>query len=282
MAIILNQEQLNEIHKIELICLDELVRICDKHNINYFLIGGTLIGAVRHKGFIPWDDDIDIGMLRADYDKFIKVCETEIDKSKFFLQIPETDSNSADFELARLRINNTKFVQEHRKNLKTHEGFFVEIFPYDSIPNSKIKSFLYSYFFKILKRIVGIRMGYNYDLKNFIIRSIMHINVFFSKIIPLSYLYNKVKNYHLNFNNINSQKVFLLAGAYSYKKETHLRETVSEYDFLEFEGKKYKVPKNYDLFLKEQYGDYMQLPPENERINKHPVAILDFGEYESL
>lgn len=282
MAIILNQEQLNKIHKIELICLDELVRICDKHNINYFLIGGTLIGAVRHKGFIPWDDDIDIGMLRADYDKFIKVCETEIDKSKFFLQIPETDSNSADFELARLRINNTKFVQEHRKNLKTHEGFFVEIFPYDSIPNSKIKSFLYSYFFKILKRIVGIRMGYNYDLKNFIIRSIMHINVFFSKVIPLSYLYNKVKNYHLNFDNINSQKVFLLAGAYSYKKETHLRETVSEYDFLEFEGKNYKVPKNYDLFLKEQYGDYMQLPPENERINKHPVAILDFGEYESL
>lgn len=282
MAIILNQEQLNKIHKIELICLDELVRICDKHNINYFLIGGTLIGAVRHKGFIPWDDDIDIGMLRADYDKFIKVCETEIDKSKFFLQIPETDSNSADFELARLRINNTKFVQEHRKNLKTHEGFFVEIFPYDSIPNSKIKSFLYSYFFKILKRIVGIRMGYNYDLKNFIIRSIMHINVFFSKIIPLSYLYNKVKNYHLNFDNINSQKVFLLAGAYSNKKETHLRQTVSEYDFLEFEGKNYKVPKNYDLFLKEQYGDYMQLPPENERINKHPVAILDFGEYESL
>ncbi len=282
MAIILNQEQLNKIHKIELICLDELVRICDKHNINYFLIGGTLIGAVRHKGFIPWDDDIDIGMLRADYDKFIKICETEIDKSKFFLQIPETDSNSADFELARLRINNTKFVQEHRKNLKTHEGFFVEIFPYDSIPNSKIKSFLYSYFFKILKRIVGIRMGYNYDLKNFIIRSIMHINVFFSKVIPLSYLYNKVKNYHLNFDNINSQKVFLLAGAYSNKKETHLRETVSEYDFLEFEGKNYKVPKNYDLFLKEQYGDYMQLPPENERINKHPVAILDFGEYESL
>ena len=75
MGIMLNQEQLNKIHKIELICLDELVRICDKHNINYFLIGGTLIGAIRHKGFIPWDDDIDITMFRKDYERFISICK---------------------------------------------------------------------------------------------------------------------------------------------------------------------------------------------------------------
>lgn len=282
MGIMLNQEQLNKIHKIELICLDELVRICDKHNINYFLIGGTLIGAIRHKGFIPWDDDIDIGMLRSDYDKFIEVCKSEIDPQKFFLQIPETDSKSADFEIARLRLNNTKIVQEHRKNLKTHEGFFVEIFPYDSLPDSNFKAFFYSYYFKLLKRIVGIRMGYKYKLKNLFNRSIVYTIVFFSRLIPLSVLYKKVANYHLRYNKSDSKKVFLLGGAYDYKKETHARKTVNEYDYLEFEGKNYRVPKNYDLFLTEQYGNYMQLPPESERINKHPVAILDFGEYESI
>ena len=90
---------------------------------------------------------------------------------------------------------------------------------------------------------------------------------------------NKMRNYHKKYSNTNSDKVFLLAGAYNYKRESHLRETVSEYTELYFEDELFKVPKEYDLFLREQYGDYMQLPPVEKQVGKLNVVNLDFGKY---
>ena len=83
---------LQHMHSLHLILADEVKRICEKHNIRYFMIAGTLLGAVRHKGFIPWDDDMDFGMLRNDYDKFVSVCAAEIDENKFYLQTEDRKS----------------------------------------------------------------------------------------------------------------------------------------------------------------------------------------------
>lgn len=276
----LDNKILRKLQKQEIKCLKELKRICEENNINYFLIGGTLIGAVRNKGFIPWDDDIDIGMLRDDFDRFCKICPEKINHDLFFLQTPETEKNNADFEIARIRLNNTHIVQRHRKELKLHDGFFIEIIPYDDLPDNNLKATFYSLYFRFLKRLVGERFGYHYTIFNKYKRVFYKFTLFFFRFIPVNKLYSKMINYHKKYYNTNSKYVFLLAGAYNWKKERHLRETIKSYSNLEFEGELYPVPKDYDLFLTEQYGDYMTPPAKEEQINKCYVECIDFGPYE--
>lgn len=275
-----NTDTLRKLQLVELKALDEVKRICELHNLKYFLIAGTLIGAIRHKGFIPWDDDIDIGMMRSDYDKFIEYCKTDLDTEHFFLQTSSTEKGNADFELARIRINGTKFVEEHRKDLPLHNGIFVEVFPYDDLPDNDLHSFFYGNYFIMLKKAAGVRLGYHYGKNSKIKKLILAIITFFSKITPLDKLVQKLNNYHLKYQNPNSKWVFLIAGGTSFKKERHLRKTVTELTTTEFDGKPYPIPKDYDTFLREQYGDYMTPPPDDKRVNDyHKIVEIDFGSY---
>ena len=109
--------------------LSEINRICDKHNIKYFAMGGSAIGAIYDKGILPWDDDIDIGMTRDDYNKFLSVAPIELN-SNYFLSWYESDSHTP-FFYAKLKKNNTLFVEEHFKDVPMHQGIFIDIFPYD-------------------------------------------------------------------------------------------------------------------------------------------------------
>src|SRR5690606_2891856 len=120
---------------VQLEILIEFDRICKKNNIKYQLFAGTLLGAVRHKGFIPWDDDIDVCLLRKDYNKFIQACKTDLD-SRSFLQTYVTDKNCI-IQFAKLRKNNTLFLESGISDCKTHHGIFIDIFPLDNVlPNT--------------------------------------------------------------------------------------------------------------------------------------------------
>jgi lipopolysaccharide cholinephosphotransferase len=129
--------ELKNLQNVQLEILDEIVRICNKYDIPYFFIGGTLLGAVRHKGFIPWDDDIDIGMLRKDYNKFIKLCKDEL-KSEYYLQCSETYPQHW-LSFAKIRKNNTLFIESEGLPFRgnDHRGIFVDIFPYDYVSKNK-------------------------------------------------------------------------------------------------------------------------------------------------
>lgn len=273
-------EILRKIQKIELYVLKELKRICEQNDIKYFLIAGTLIGSVRHKGFIPWDDDIDVGMLRSDFEKFVELCKTELNKDEFFLQIPENEETSADYGIARLRLNNTRIVIESRKNVKCHEGFFVEIFPYDNMPDNKILAKIYGNGFAVLKRIYALRKGYTSNPRTLYAKIAVRTATILLKPIKTKTLQKWLIKYPYKFYNKKVVQASLLNEGYAH--EHHDVKTITELSTGEFEGEIFPIPSDYNKFLTEQYGNYMQLPPKNEQVNHHKIIEIDFGPYKDL
>ena len=129
-------EELDLLHAELYDILGETLRVCQKHDIPYFVIGGTAIGALYDQGILPWDDDIDIGMTRENYNKFLKVAPGELGPS-YFLSWIETDPHTP-YYYAKVKKNNTLFVEEMFKNIPMHPGIFVDIFPFDRIPDNKL------------------------------------------------------------------------------------------------------------------------------------------------
>ncbi len=126
-----DDETLNKLHETLIELLDEFVRICKKHNLKYTLVAGTVLGAVRHSGFIPWDDDIDVGMLRPDYEKFLEVAPKEL-KDKYILDCFEQNK---DYHLsfAKIKKNGTIFDEEAAHHMNNHKGIFLDVFPLDNV-----------------------------------------------------------------------------------------------------------------------------------------------------
>ena len=244
--------------------LDAIHKICEKHNIKYFLDAGTLLGAVRHQGFIPWDDDADIGMLREDYNKFIEVCKKELPKN-LFLQTFETDKYYDVFPVpCKIRYNGTiLFERDLKDNYKMHNGVYVDIIPYDSLPKSrfvyKVQRLISFNILKSLKRIAN--MPDKLSFKNLFTYS-------FYKTVTLIFPYKRRKKFFdflIKWNDVNSE--YMAYGVdtfwfeYIYKKE-YFFDLIK----LNFEGKQFYAPRNYDAILTQLYGDYMKLPPEDERV----------------
>lgn len=271
---------LRKSQKLMLYIMKEFDDLCKKNDIQYALIYGTLLGAIRHNGFIPWDDDVDIGMTRENLTKFVEVCKTQLDTSKWFLQTPETEKNSADYGLFRLRLNDTKFVIESRKDVETHDGFCIELWAFDKLPDNKLKAQLYSNWFAVLKRIIFIRKGYSSNPRTLYAK----LGVLAGKILlapfSLKTLEKWIVRHENKYMNKNVKEGCFLSDGY---KRNHFN-----YDCLlnlttkDFEGYSFLIPQDYEHFLVTQYGDYMQLPPVEERINHHKIIEIDFGPYNKI
>ena len=133
----LTQEMLRQLHSIELEMLLEVDRICKENEINYTIIGGTLLGAVRHRGFIPWDDDADIAMLRPEYEKFCLIVDEKLDNTKFYFQNMERTEGYR-WGYAKLRRKGTLFLRENQEYMKYEQGIFLDIFPIDGTPDNSV------------------------------------------------------------------------------------------------------------------------------------------------
>lgn len=131
----MNNEELHKLHNEELNILKLVVRFCDENHIQYFLTAGSLLGAVRHKGFIPWDDDLDISMPRDDYERFLSIAANKLDKC-LYLHCNNTDTEYW-LPFAKVRMNDTEFVEPTIEKIQTHKGIFIDIFPLDNAKKQK-------------------------------------------------------------------------------------------------------------------------------------------------
>lgn len=250
----------------------EIVRICDENDISYFIIGGTALGAVRHGGFIPWDDDLDIGMTRENYNKFLAIAQKKLPQD-LFLQTIETEPESP-FYFAKVRKNGTKFIEKYCKNLNIHHGVYVDIFPYDNIPDDlklrkrhHTKVNFWSNLF-IAKCLTGSSVPQHGMIGKFkiVARKLMHIAL---TPIPKKFLYRNLDLACQKYNRTPCKmKSFV---KYSYLQIPSI--DVEQLDKISFEGMEVNCSGHVNSYLQHNYGDYMTLPPVEKRIGHRPYSL---------
>jgi len=271
-------EILRKVQLIELKILVEIKRICDKHKIEFILISGSLLGAVRHKGFIPWDDDIDICMTRNNFDKFCAIASSEL-SGDFFLQTPFTDVNCPYYCFARVRLRGTKYITEIEPEGMEHNGFRVDVFCYDNIPNFYWLGYFYWGLFVVFTHVYSSRKKYRCLTIKKSVRLIKYLGFILCLPVSNRKLKSILENYHKKYEKFNSKYVIQLRGAWGFKKERRLRSNISKMIYVPFEDTIMPVPEDYHIILSEIYGDYMTPPPlEKRNLRQHAIEI-DFGIY---
>lgn len=253
-------DDLRQLQLIQLEMLLEVDRICKKNNIRYAIIAGTMLGAVRHKGYIPWDDDADVAMLRSEYDRFCLVCERELDQERFYFQ---NHQNTPGYRwgYGKIRRKGTEFVRKGQEHMPYPTGIFIDIFPLDNVPENMLVRRFHNLACTIVRKMLWSPVGAKID-ENVVFRGIYHVLSLFSRDFVFR-LYNSLKKWS---NNQQTPLVRILTfptpnnGYYGY-----FRKWYEQVDEIEFEGYKFPGPRDYDEYLTFKFGNYLELPPLEQR-----------------
>lgn len=256
---------LRQIQMIQLEMLIEVDRICKKHNIHYNIIAGTLLGAIRHGGYIPWDDDADIALLRPEYEKFREICKSELDNKRFYFQ---DDRNTRGYRwgYGKIRRKNTLFLREYQEHMPYKQGIFIDIFPLDNVSDNYFIRSLQNFECFCVRKVLWSKVGKIAE-KNIWKR---HVYKLLDKIPE-----NKVLiYYHKMIHRVNRKQTRMVRillfptpnNEYGYYRcwYENSQDTI-------FEGNVFQGIKDYDSYLSFKYGNYMKLPPMEMR-KAHPVS----------
>lgn len=254
----------SQLKSIQLEVMDNFHNWCQENGITYFITAGTLIGALRHKGFIPWDDDIDVVMLRDDYEKMLKLFPKE---GRYRLYSIETDS-SCIYPYAKVYDTNTVMIEGDEKDHPSI-GVNIDIFPLDNATDDYQDAIQLKNSIKLLDSILGVKLLGRVNrglVKNVTVAILRLISKFFTYPWLIKRIIKKSKKF---ISNTNSRYIVNAVIYCKGEKEILEREWFKETVDLDFEGRKYKAPIGADQYMRRLFGDYMQLPPEDKRVSHH-------------
>lgn len=255
----------NEIKMVLLSILDSVDKYCKENGLSYFLAYGSLIGAIRHNGFIPWDDDIDICMPRCDYDYFIKNYNSEKHDFTTLISI----ENDEEYYLSSAKVIDTRTILHEYVDTSKEIGVYLDVFPIDNCSSNyqlACKQIIKTAFLQNCLTIKNLSYSNRGVLKNTIVKFLKVI----LKPISRELLIKKIKKISTMYNNvIDSEYMGLVTDPGYGRKEILNASWLKETMECEFEGKSYRIPVHYDEILTQIYGDYMQLPPPEKQISHH-------------
>lgn len=271
------EDQIRKVQQLELRNLEILKDVCSKIGVEFFVYGGSLIGAVRHKGFIPWDDDLDIAMLRVDYEKFISEAPRYLPK-EYDLQTPYNTPKSP-YPYTKLRLKGTKYVEYGYHKLNIEQGVYVDIYPIDKFSKDDE---LYLKQFRQYQRLIKLyawrqcpylsNEGSSFKIK---IKKTMKFCVSgVLKLIPQKHLIRKIDKIATRYNNMHSNRT----GNLGFPRPVNYFYNILPFESGEFNGVPVNLPGGWEQHLISRYGNYMELPPEGERLGHKPY-LLNFGNY---
>lgn len=267
-------ETATELRKAQLVMLRLLKiidKICYENNIQYFLISGSLLGAVRHNGFIPWDDDLDIAMMREDYNKFLEVCKTQLPEG-CFLQTRKTDKYYKVYHVpCKLRDTSSLLIEEGQENSKAHQGIYIDVFPFDK---HSLDMHLVERDLKLWRKFMFLQ---RYTKKQG--RNVFHKTLLFGvkklAVVGL-YLYFARANKRIQYNEEHFIDDYMISPGFDlYWSLTNIFKKSDIFPLvkLKFEDEDFFVPRNYHKVLTMIYGDYMKLPPPEKR-TAHAITLI--------
>ncbi|MBQ9199859.1 MAG: LicD family protein [Lachnospiraceae bacterium] len=264
-------ENIRQLQKKEMDILNAFISVCEKNKLKYYAVGGTLLGAVRHKGFIPWDDDMDVAMPRKDYEKFLHI---------FYKDLPEnikvlhyTNGENVYFYPMKLQNTDVKVTEQRLEETDSISYLSIDVFPIDGYPNKRSKQALYKLKYYYYKMLIGF-CNVNILRKNVDRPFYERVIIKFAKLFRLNRIL-KLKKQQDKFDKLlkstmgeECKLVGDISGAYGFREFVPVS-YFGKGTKLDFEDIKINCPCKYDKYLKRIYGDYMQLPPEDKRVAGH-------------
>ncbi len=269
----MTEKDFDAVKATELEILKEFERVCEALQLRYFCVYGTVLGAIRHKGFIPWDDDIDVGMPRKDYEIFMEKAQDMLAEN-YFVQSFQVEKEYLN-PFGKLRRSDTTFIETESKDAKINHGVYIDIFPLDGYPKNKISEFLFKW-----KRIVynsyiyqerNARQFENVGRKQKILCAVGRF--FIGNITPWEAVKRKDKLVR-KVDYDEADIVGCMVEDYP-SKEAMLKKYFGNGKEVPFENVTIRVPENWDQYLKHVYGNYMEFPPEEERHPLHVCEVID-------
>ena len=264
---VLSDEELKQVQDIQKELIGEVKRICKKCSIHFGMVGGTMLGAIRHNGYIPWDDDADIGFLRTEYEKFREACRTELNHEKYYMQ-DLRDTEGYRWGYGKLRRKNTEFIRLNQEFMPYEKGISIDLMPFDNVPDGWLAKRIHFFRCFIYRKVFWSEVGSRAE-ENVWIRRVYQI----MRLIPMKWV---LKSYQRFIDDGRKKKTKLVRiltfptpkGVYGYERRWYTQLGMYQFDDMMLPG-----AKDFDGYLKVKYGNYMELPPVEKR-KTHPISKL--------